>query len=133
MEVTNIDSGSVAIRDEVHKDEILTLAAPATLKEGTILARDSVSQKLVIFVVGGATNENGIAKAVLTHEFTGGTGDHPIQPLVGGVVAKERLVVHAAGDDSTLTTVHLEQLRQVTIVAVKSKQLSSLDTQEADS
>ena len=45
MTVTNNDLGSVIIKDEEFRDELLTFAGAGTLLEGTILARDSVSKK----------------------------------------------------------------------------------------
>ena len=45
---TNNDLGSVIVKDAEFRDELLTFAGADDLLEGTILARDSVSLKLVI-------------------------------------------------------------------------------------
>ena len=70
MTITNNDLGSVILKDAQFRDGLITFAGAATLLEGTILAVDSVSLKFVPFVKGGATNENGIPKAILTYELT---------------------------------------------------------------
>ena len=57
--ITDVNVGSIAKRDEEFKDELLTLAGADTSAAGTILARDSVSLKLVLFGKGGVTNGNG--------------------------------------------------------------------------
>jgi hypothetical protein len=78
LEITNNDLGSVVFKDPVIADDILTLSAPEDVPEGRILARDSVSGKLVDFVVGGVVNENGIPKAVMPYAFSGTTGDNVV-------------------------------------------------------
>lgn len=128
--ITNNDVGHVELSDGTFRDDVLTAAGAATFKAGTILARDSATLKLVPFVVGGSTNENGIPKAVLTYEVVAtGAGDIPVRPLVRGDVRQERLVVHATGDASTITTAHREVLRDYGILALPSKQLAGLDNQ----
>lgn len=130
LDITNIDNGSFIKGDEEARDELLTFGATATYLPGTVLARDSVSNKLVPFVVGGSTNNNGIPKAVLigTAARTG-AGDVAVRALVAGEVNKKRLIVAATGDDSTLTNAHLDQLRGVGIIPVDYAQLSKLDNQ----
>lgn len=128
--ITNADVGAVEFADGKFLDETLTVGGALTVKAGTILARDSVSLKLVPFVVGGATNENGIPKAVITYEVVAtGAGDIPIRALVSGQVKKERLVVQADGDGDNITKAHLEVLRDYGIVAIPVKQLAGLDNQ----
>ena len=76
LTITNVDLGNVILKDGEFRDDLLTFAGAGTVVEGTILARDSVSLKLVPFVKGGVTNENGIPKAVLTYDVTAaGAGD----------------------------------------------------------
>lgn len=130
IEITNNDNGSIALRDEEFRDDLLTFAGADTVLEGTILARDSVSLKLVPFVIGGVTNENGIPKAVITYDVTAtGAGDVPVRALVAGVVRKNRLIVDADGTGANITKAHLDQLRSYSIVAIDSKQLAELDNQ----
>lgn len=51
--ITNNDLGDVALEDIRVDDDTLNLDGAQTVAEGTILARDSVSGKLVLFVPGG--------------------------------------------------------------------------------
>lgn len=127
---TNVDTGRVEIDNGEYFDGPLTLTAAATVKEGTILARDSASGKFVVFAVGGATNENGIPKAVMAYDFTASAGgDFPIRAIVRGTVNRDRLIVQAAGDGSTITVAHIDQLRDYGIVAVPVQQLTKTDNQ----
>lgn len=129
--ITNVDIGSVAFGDEAEfRDELLTFAGAATVKAGTILARDSVSLKLVPYVKGGVTNENGIPKALVTYDVTAtGAGDVPIRALVEGEINADRLVINADGDNSNVDAAVLDQLRVYGITPVDVAQLSSLDNQ----
>ena len=130
MTVTNVDNQDVAMGGEVMRDDVVAFAATDTFAAGTILARDSVSGKLVLFVSGGSTNENGIPKAVLTYEISRtGTGDVNARVLVGGHVRKERLIIDADGDDSNVDSVVIDQLRDYGIHAISVQQLAQLDNQ----
>jgi hypothetical protein len=128
IEITNVDLGSVELEGGQFRDELLTLAGADTIAAGTILARDSVSKKLVLFVKGGSTNENGIPKAVLTYEVTAEeASDVPVRALVAGVVNKNRLVIDEDGDDTNVDIDVLEGLRTFGIVAEETSQLSRHD------
>ncbi len=130
MTVTNNDLGSVVLEDAKFRDDVITFAGADTFVEGTILARDSVSLKLVLFVKGGSTNENGIPKVVLTHDVTAtGAGDVPARVMVSGAVRKERLVIDADGDDSNIDAEVIDQLRDYSIVAKNVQELNILDNQ----
>ena len=130
--ITNVDTGHV-IHSEAHfRDELLTLAGADTIASGTILARDSVSLKLVLFVKGGSTNENGIPKAVYTQIddlVVTGAGDSAIRAMVEGFVRKERLIIDADGDGSAVDNAVLDQLRDFGITAVNTTELGQLDNQ----
>ena len=128
--ITNVDTGSVERADGKFRDELLTFAGAATVIAGTILARDSVSLKLVPYVKGGVTNENGIAKAVLTFDVVAaGAGDESIRALVDGEVNKDRLVIDADGDGSNIDAVELDGLRDFNITPIDTQQLAQLDNQ----
>ena len=100
------------------------------MAEGTILARDSVSGLLVIFVKGGSTNENGIPKAVITYELVAaGAGDFPVRVLVSGSVRKERLIIDADGDATNIDAAVMDQLRDYSIVAIDVSELNIQDNQ----
>jgi len=130
LEITNVDQGNVVLADGRFRDELLTFGAGGTVVAGTILARDSSSLKLVPYVKGGITNENGIPKAVVTYDVTAtAAGDVPIRALESGEVRAERLVIDADGDNSNVDAAVLDQLRDYKIVAQDVQQLSVLDNQ----
>ena len=128
--ITNNDLGSVVLESGDFRDELLTLAGADVMAEGRILARDSVSLKLVIVVKGGATNENGIPKAILTYAATAtGAGDIPVRVAVSGSFRKERLIIDADGDASNIDAAVIDQLRDYGLVPVDVQELSILDNQ----
>ena len=128
--ITNQDVGQVEISDGKFRDELITFAGAGTLRAGTILARDSVTGKMIPFVKGGITNEDGVPKAVLTYAVTAtGAGDVSAKPLVAGTVNATRLVIDADGNGSNVDAVVLDQLRNYSITAHDVKQLSQLDNQ----
>ncbi len=128
--ITNVDLGSVILKEGEFRDELLTFTGAATLLEGTILARDSVSGKMVPFVIGGSANENGIPKAVLTYAVTAtAAGDETIRNMVSGSVRAPRLVVDADGDNSNITGAILDSLRLYSLVAIDVQELNILDNQ----
>lgn len=129
MEVTNVDLGSVILQDAKFRDELLTFGAAGTVKEGTILARDSGTGKLVPFAVGGATGAD-VPKAIVTYDVTASAaGDVAIRAGVAGGFRKERLVIDADGDDSNVTDAILDQLRDYGLVPVNVSELGILDNQ----
>ena len=128
--IENVDLGSVILKDAQFRDGVIVFAGVATLLEGTILARDSVSLKFVPFVKGGATNENGIPKAVLTYPVTStGAGDVAARTGVAGSYRKERLVIDADGDDSNIDPAVIDQLRDYGLVPIDVQELNILDNQ----
>jgi len=130
LTITNVDLGSVILKDGEFRDDLLTFAGAATVVEGTILARDSVSLKLVPFVKGGSTNENGIPKAVLTYPVTAtGAGDEAVRDMVSGSVRASRLVIDADGDNSNVDAAVLDQLRDYSLVTIDVQELNILDNQ----
>ena len=101
-----------------------------TALEGTILARDSSSLKLVMFVKGGSTNENGIPKAVLTYDASiAAAGDLPIRAMHDGKVIKSHLIIAADGDATNVDKKVLDQLRDYALISVTVTELNSLDNQ----
>lgn len=125
---TTVDLASVQIGHGEYEDDQITFAGAATLLEGTILARDSVSGRLVPFVKGGSTNENGIPKAVLTYELTAtGAGDLPARVSVKGTFRLQRLVIDADGDASNIDAAVKDQLRDYGLNAISVDDLSVLD------
>lgn len=130
LTITNLDEGSVILEGGEFRDELFTLAGADTIAEGTILARDSVSLKLVLFVKGGATNENGIPKVILMDEVVvTGAGDTPIRAGVSGSYRKERLIIDADGDDSNIDNKVMDQLRDFSLIPIDVTERSVLDNQ----
>lgn len=130
LTITNVDLGNVILKDGEFRDDLLTFAGAGTVVEGTILARDSVSLKLVPFVKGGVTNENGVPKAVLTYDVTAaGAGDESIRDMVSGSVRAERLIIDADGDGSNVDAAVLDQLRDYSLVSIDVQELNILDNQ----
>lgn len=130
MTVTNIDLKSPLLSDAEFRDELLTLAGADVIAEGTILARDSVSLKLVLFVKGGATNQNGIPKAILTYTVTStGAGDVPVRVGISGKYRKEKLIIDADGTGANIDAAVLDQLRDYALVPVNVTELNIADNQ----
>lgn len=130
LTITNNDLGSVELKDGVFTDDLLTFAGAATVLDGTILARDSVSLKLVPFVKGGVANENGIPKAIVTYDIVAaGAGDIAVRSAIGGQVVISRLIIDADGDGSNIDNAVLDQLRDFTIVGQNVQELNILDNQ----
>lgn len=132
---TDCDLGTVQVRDCEFQDELLTLAGADDLKEGTILARDSSSLKLRLFVKGGSTNENGIPKVVLAHRLvstTAGSHDESVRVITEGIVKKDRLVIDADGDDSNVDKKVLDQLRDYKINALSAASLGRFDNPQPE-
>lgn len=128
--ITNQDSGSVILQDAQFEDALITFAGGDTFAPGTILARDSVSLKHVLYVKGGSTNENGIPKAILTHEVVAtGAGDEAARVAIKGLFRKERLIIDADGNDSNIDGAVKDQLRSYGMTPVNVTELNELDNQ----
>jgi hypothetical protein len=132
---TTLDHGSVQVGDCEFDDELLTLAGADELKAGTILARASNTLKLVLFVKGGSTNENGIPKFVLPvalSSTTSGSHDEPVRVISKGIVDLDRLVIDADGDASNVDGAVKDQLRSYGIVPVKVDELARVDNPQPE-
>lgn len=130
IDITNNAPNGLVVWDPVFQDELVTFAGADTLLAGTILARDSVSGKLVIYVKGGATNENGIPKAVLRNELVAaGAGDVAARPIIAGRVRLADLVIDADGDASNIDNAVEDELRNYGIIPQVVGQLAELDNQ----
>jgi hypothetical protein len=130
--VTNNDLGQVIRNGRAFKDEALYMAGagPHTVKAGTILARDSVSLKLVPFVKGGSTNENGIPKAVIGYEATkAASGDIRVRACVDGDLDSGLLIIHADGTGANVDAKVLDQMRDYSLIALPATELQTLDNQ----
>ena len=72
--ITDIDNGSVILKDAVSKDELLTFLAAVTELEGTLLARKAVDDAVAASAVTGTGDGTVTAGSVVAG---------PIVPLVG--------------------------------------------------
>lgn len=132
MTITNFETAGTLILDsESFRDEVLTFAGADTFKKGTILARSSVTGKLVPYAVGGA-NGSGTPVAVLTYDVTrGSAGDETIRAMVAGRVNKNRLIIDADGDGSNITNAILDALRGISIIPIDVAMIGGgYDTQD---
>lgn len=128
--VTNLDLGSSILEDAKFRDDTMTFAGADTMAPGTILARDSVSLKLVIYVKGGVTNENGIPKVILTQEVVAtGAGDLPVRVAVEGRFRLPRLIIDADGDATNIDAAVIDELRDYGLTPIDAVELQSLDNQ----
>ncbi len=131
MNVTDIDYSSVRRDSGDDEDDILTFSGSGTVKKGTILARDSVSLKLVPYVKGGSTNENGIPKAVIGYEVSA-AGDKKVRVITAGKVDQDLLIIHTDGDGSNIDAAVIDQLRSFGIKPEKVEQLAHDDNPQDD-
>jgi len=130
---TSLDLGSVQIRDCEFRDELINFSGADVLAEGTILARDSSTLKLRLFVKGGVTNGNGIPKVVLAHSLVAtASGDLACRVIIKGEVDKNRLVIDADGDDSNVDAAVVDQLRDYGITPVLVKELGRVDNPQPE-
>lgn len=126
--ITDNDLNSPVLEGADFRDDTLTFAGADTFVPGTILARDSVSLKLVPFVKGGVTNGNGIPKAILTYEVSAtGAGDVPVRAAVAGKYRKEKLVIDVDGDDSNVDAAVIDQLRDYGLTPINVDELNIAD------
>lgn len=133
MTVTDINIGDLVVGLDVPEfsDELVTFAGTATYLRGTILARDSVSLKLVPFVKGGVTNGNGVAKAVLAHTINRtGAGDVKARALFKCTVAKSKLIIAADGSAVNVDGAVVDGLRDYGINVVEVQSLAGFDTHD---
>ena len=85
--------------------------------------------KLVPYAIDGAGGVQ-LPLAVLLNELTStGAGDLPDRPIIAGRVRRGDLVIDADGDASNLTDAIVDQLRDVSIIALATLQLAELDNQ----
>jgi hypothetical protein len=128
--ITNVDNSNLVLVYGQYEDDTLTAAGAGTIARGTILARDSSTLKLVVFVKGGTTNENGIPKRILTEDvvFTG-AGDKAVRVPAGGTYRKDKLIIAADGDATNVDAAVIDQMLDYTIVTRTVTEQNILDNQ----
>lgn len=130
LDITNVDTGSFELSGGEFRDELVTFAGADTFVAGTILARDTGTDKLVLFVKGGSTAGNGIPNSVLAHELVAtGAGDESGRVMIKGTVNLGRLVIDSDGDASNIDGVVVDELGARGITAIEVEQLAELDNQ----
>ena len=130
MTVENVRLNDVVLERGDYRDEVLTFTGAGTVVEGTLLARDNVSLKMVPFVKGGTTNGNGIPSAVATSDITAtAAGDIPFRAMLNGKLRKSYTVIDADGDDSNIDAAVIDACRSFNLVIETVQELSVLDNQ----
>lgn len=125
---TQINNAGVLLGDLQYADDVLTFAGAGTVAAGTILARDSVSLKLVPFVKGGSTNGNGIPKTVIGYPVTAtGAGDVPVRAPTRGAFRRGALIIAADGNGSNVDAAVLDQLRDYGLTVQSVAELNIAD------
>lgn len=115
---TNYYGGSIGLRDEEFRDEVIVFAGAATLLKGTIMGRVTASGKLKAWA-SASVDGSQIPLAVLTYEVVAlAAGDIACRALVRGMVNKNRLIIAADGNGNNITTALLDQLRDYAIVPI---------------
>lgn len=124
--ITNRATNGIVIAYPVFADRVLTATGAETWPVGAVLARVTASGKFVRYVPAGSGGAE-IPKAVLNAavEFTG-AGDRTERPAISGQFRREDLVDDA---DVAITDLAVEQLRDFTILALTTHQLSEQDNQ----
>lgn len=96
----------------------LTLAGADNIAIGTILARNTTSQKAQLFVSGGAVAGNGVPRFILLdNAISTAAGDVSVRVVRCGIVRLESLVVDAGTAIGGAIT---DLLSQTGIIAVSS-------------
>lgn len=125
IEITENDNGSVVRHLTSQEDGVVT--ASTDLLEGTLMARHSTSGVFLPYATSGADGVDAV-KGVLTYFLdVPGAGNHAVTVMTGGRVNKNRLVIHADGNDSNITPAILDQLRDYGIEVDDVSQLGGYD------
>lgn len=123
-----LDYSELVVKQGNIEGFTFTAAATGTVLKGTILARDTSTNKLVLYVKGGTTNGNGIPLTVLMSDLeVAATGDKHVRCMTQGTVREDRLVIAADGDASNVDHVELDGLRNFSIDVMKVTDNSVLD------
>lgn len=128
---TTSAAGDDLVFDELGMDVAVTVVTTAFDDGDTadIVVAAQSGTPLVPFSPTGSNGED-VPVAVLTYEaYRATAGNLAIRPLVSGKVRKNRLVIHADGDDSNITEVILDKLRSAKIDALNSQQLLGYDNE----
>lgn len=126
LNISNRTFTGLVIRDDVYEDGTAVFAGAATWPVGAVLGKVTTSGKYARYD-STATDGSEVPVAVLAAETVAtGAGDVLIRPLISGFVRRGKLV-DAAG--AALTQAAVDQLRDFTIIAQPTTQLSIQDNQ----
>ena len=127
IEITNNSTRGIVVWEPVFDDETFTAAGAETYVAGTVLGRLTADSKLVPYASGGAGGAE-IPVAVLLDDLEAdAAGDIPIRPILSGQVRANDLIEHGVG--AITSKLVFDQLRDYSIIALSTTQLSELDNQ----
>lgn len=123
-EITDNTTRTVQIWEPVWRDGVLTATAAQTWPAGTVLGRLTADDSYTIYASGAADGSE-TPVAVLTYEVVfDGAGTTPGRVLVSGHVRENDLSAFGVG---ALTETEVEELRDYTIIARRTTQLTQFD------
>lgn len=126
LNITNRTISGLVIREDVYEDGTALFTGAATWPVGAVLGKITASGKYARYSAG-ASDGSQVPVAILAASTTAaGAGDVLIRPLISGFVRRGKLV-DAAG--AALTQAAVDQLRDFTIIAQPTTQLSIQDNQ----
>lgn len=128
LERTVLEYGELVVKQGNIETFVFTAAGAATYKKGTILARSTATDKLVVYEKGGTTDGNGIPLTVLMSDVEAtGAGDIDVRGMTSGIVREDHLVIDADGDASNVDFVERDGLRNFGIDVMNVDDISVLD------
>lgn len=126
--MANIDQTPLLIGGGAYRSELVTAAGADTFAKGTILARDTSTLKMVLYVKGGVTNGNGVPSAVLMEDLVySGAGDLTSNVAVAGKFIQSKLIIDADGDASNIDGTVVDLLRDKGLTPVTATDLVGYD------
>lgn len=125
--ITDNTIPELLLDDGQFRQETFTAAGANTYPVGLLLARNTSTSKLVVFVNGGATG-TGTPLAILTRELiTTGAGDTVLRVLRSGELREDRLLVWTGGSPVVPTTLELDLLQDFNIRTQPDRELLRFD------
>ena len=126
MTVQNNRTNGVILWDPTYNDGTATFSVAETWPAGAVLGKLTATGKYVRFTPGAGDGSQ-TPIALLSQAVTSvGAGDVRIRPMISGKVRASDLTNNAGG---ALTAPQHDQLRDYTIIALATTQLSQLDNQ----
>lgn len=126
IEITNNTTRGIVIWEPVFEDATATFAGAETWPQGAVLAKLTATGNYVRFNPAGSGGAE-VPLAVLTQNLEAdAAGDLPFRPAISGRVRLNDLIDSAG---TALTAAAVDQLRDYTIIAQSTTQLSEFDNQ----